>query len=197
MIEKYFEFYQEKIAEALNSVCRESLKKVYDELIDAFSNGIPLLVCGNGGSAAISEHFSCDHTKCIQVDTELKSFVIPLASNVSMITAIANDISYDEIFSKQIEWFDFHAIVLVISSSGNSPNILKALEVAKKKNMKTIAFVGFDGGKVVENKLADIILHIDSKNYGIVEDCHQSLMHILAQYLRLSFTKNDVSKIKL
>lgn len=197
MIKDYFEFYRERVNEALGTICKESLNSMHLELMNAFENGIPLLVCGNGGSAAISEHFSCDHTKCIQMDTKLRPYVVPLASNVSLITAIANDISYEEIFSKQVEWFNFHACLLVISCSGSSPNILRALEAAKKKEMKTFAFVGFDGGKIVENKMADIILHVQSKNYGIVEDCHQSLMHIISQYIRLTQSKFPISDLKL
>jgi phosphoheptose isomerase len=111
---------------------------------------------------------------------------------MSLITAIANDFKYEDVFSKQIEMFAKPQDVLVaVSSSGNSPNIINAINTAKQLGMNTIALVGFDGGEV--SKLSDIVLHIKSNNYGVVEDCHQSLMHILAQHLRVSNSTSDAS----
>lgn len=189
----YFNFYREKLNAALESVDLSELNNVYDILEKYAQEGAPVLVCGNGGSAAISEHLSCDHTKGIACDTHLNPFVISLPSNISLTTAIANDIGYDEIFSKQIEWFSGKAALLVISSSGNSPNIVKALKTARWKNMPTIAMVGFDGGVVLKEKLADHIIHVDCNNYGVVEDCHQIVMHSLAQRMRISHSKvNDL-----
>ena len=103
-----------------------------------------------------------------------------------MISAIANDVGYDYIFSYQIEMKGNQDDVLIaISASGNSPNIIKALATAKEKGLITIAFVGFDGGKAKE--IADIVIHVEEDNYGIIEDAHQSVMHILAQNLREEF----------
>ena len=178
--------YKNNINKALESVDENSLDQLYNELYYLYHEGIPLYICGNGGSAAISEHFSCDHTKGICNDTKLQSLVIPLNSNVSKITAIANDIGYDYIFSKQIDWLPgARGSLLIISSSGNSPNIIEALKSAKKRGFKTSALVGFDGGKAKE--LADICVHINSNNYGVVEDCHQIIMHVLAQAFRFNY----------
>jgi phosphoheptose isomerase len=106
-----------------------------------------------------------------------------LVANIEIATAIANDLSYGRLFSFQLESYGSPDDVLVaISSSGNSDNIVGALECAKRKGMTTIAMVGFSGGKAKE--LADIVLHVDNRNYGVVEDVHQSLMHVLAQYIR-------------
>ena len=100
-----------------------------------------------------------------------------------MLTALANDISYDAVFSEQLKYYltDKDA-VLVVSSSGNSPNVVNACAYAKDQGVPTIAFVGFKGGKLAE--IADTVVHIAVDNYGIVEDTHQSLIHMLTQYMR-------------
>ena len=184
----YFSRYKTLVNEAMETIDEASFNKMLEELTWTHSIGIPLLVGGNGGSAAIAEHLSCDHTKGVAMDTHHRPIVIPLQSNVSLITAIANDIGYEEIFSKQIEWFSRSNVcaVMMISSSGNSPNIVKGLTLAKTRGIRTLAMVGFDGGAVVKNNLADIILHVKSNNYGVVEDCHQILMHALAQSIRIT-----------
>jgi D-sedoheptulose 7-phosphate isomerase/D-glycero-D-manno-heptose 1,7-bisphosphate phosphatase len=179
-----FYHYRKMIDEALDTVDMGWLSMMKQEIFRLAKYGYPLLVCGNGGSAAIAEHLSCDHTKGICVDTNLSPFVIALGSNVSLTTAIANDIGYDEIFAKQIEWYgNNNASLLVISSSGNSPNIINALKVAKKQKMASMALVGFSGGLAKE--LAEICVHVKSNNYGIVEDCHQIIMHSIAQHIRV------------
>jgi phosphoheptose isomerase len=182
-MEKDFQNYRKMIDEALSTVDIEWLSMMKQEIFRLAKYGYPLLVCGNGGSAAIAEHMSCDHTKGICTDTNLSPFVISLGSNVSLTTAIANDTNYDQIFSKQIEWFGKSgAGLLVISSSGNSANVINALKAAKKQNMTTMALVGFSGGLVKE--LAQICVHVNFNNYGVVEDCHQIIMHSIAQHIR-------------
>ena len=110
-----------------------------------------------------------------------------------MITAVANDISYEDIFSFQLEKYaNAGDVLLSVSSSGNSPNIVKAIETAKQMKMLTISFVGFDGGRAKE--ISEYSLHVNSHNYGICEDAHHVLMHIFAQYLRLNYF-DDVSKL--
>ena len=106
------------------------------------------------------------------------------------LTAVANDIDYEDVFSYQIEKYGSeNDILLSISSSGNSKNIIKAIEVAKSMKMKTISFVGFDGGAA--KNISDIAIHVESENYGVCEDAHHSLMHILAQFLRLRNIDNS------
>ena len=137
--------------EALLSVDTKVLEDIKDVLVNAMHRRWPVYVIGNGGSAAIAEHWSCDHTKGVNEDTARLANVTNLAGNMAIMTAIANDISYDEVFSKQIKWSSAdRAIVLAVSSSGNSPNIVKGLQQAKEEEFETIAFVGFDGGAVVK-----------------------------------------------
>ena len=100
-----------------------------------------------------------------------------------MLTALGNDISYDAVFSEQLKYYltDKDAL-LVVSSSGNSPNVVNACDYANSKGVPTLAFVGFSGGKLKE--IARHVVHIEVDNYGIVEDTHQSLIHCLTQYLK-------------
>lgn len=183
-VQNCFKNYQKLLNEGLKSVKAFDIDLFATAILDAYERKIPILICGNGGSAAISEHFSCDHTKGVRMDTGMQSNIIPLTANFPLISAIANDISYDDIFSKQVEWYQSEALLLVITSSGNSPNIIKGLKAAKKKGMYTMALVGFDGGKIVKNNLADVIVHVKSDNYGVVEDSHQIIMHTIAQHVR-------------
>jgi phosphoheptose isomerase len=164
-----------------------------------------IYVCGNGGSAAIAEHLACDCVKGVATDSknDFALNVVSLSSNLPMISAIANDIGYDEVFSKQLQWLSWNLkdfgsyskdTLIVISSSGNSPNIIKAIEKAKEREMNTVAIVGFDGGKAKE--LANWTIHIPSDNYGIVEDASQAIMHFMAQEMRRFVSNKNSEDIK-
>ena len=125
-------------------------------------------------------------------DSVVDPKVVPLLTT-PVITAIGNDIGYEEVFAYQIDKYaNIGDVLLCVSSSGDSPNIIRALEVANEKDMLTLSFVGFSGGKAKE--LSDFSLHINSNNYGVVEDAHHILMHVFAQYLRL---RNIDDKAKL
>jgi D-sedoheptulose 7-phosphate isomerase len=185
--------YANRINAGLESVNKKQLQKVFELLDLAYRKRIDVFVCGNGGSLSMSDHFHCDHAKGVHYDALLRPKIQPLTSG-SILTAIANDIGYDDVFSFQLSMKGSAGNILVaISASGNSPNIIKAINKAKELNMDTIAFVGFDGGKAKE--LADYVLHVQEDNYGIIEDCHQALMHIIAQHIRTEHNKNDEIKL--
>ena len=170
--------------EAAASLDRFKLVQAADVLEQTYQKNNTLYVCGNGGSAAISETFVCDHTKLVQTDTNYNARVVSLAGNMPMLTAIANDLSYDDIFLYQLKTLaNFGDALLTISASGNSENIVKAAIWARKKKMEVIAFTGFDGGRLAD--LATVHLHVEANNYGVIEDIHQSLMHMLAQFIRM------------
>ena len=181
LADDYFGHY----AQAAGSVDRTRLAEAAAMLDAAYAGGAMVYVCGNGGSVAISNHLICDHLKGAQTNTDLKPRVVSLAATLETITAIANDISYDEIFVYQLRTLAEAGDVLIsISSSGNSENVVRACQWAKKNGVYVIAMTGFAGGRSAA--LADVNLHVDGDNYGVVEDTHQSLMHILAQFIRLS-----------
>ncbi len=196
MISNFKEKYVKELNDGLEKLPNCSLMNAYQEIEKAIFNFKDIFVCGNGGSASISEHLSCDHSKGIATNTNLFPRIHSLSSNMSLLTALANDNGYDEIFSAQLLLqAKKDDLLIVISSSGNSPNIVRALEVANALQMKTISLTGFTGGKAKELSL--INLHIPVNNYGIVEDSHQILMHIIAQYIRTIHTTVDISTVKL
>ena len=183
-IAAYVDAYADQVARAFASIDRVQLEKACDLLDVTYAQGGTVYVCGNGGSASISNHFHCDHLKGVQTDTTIKPRVVSLASTVETLTAIANDISYAEIFSYQLRTLAGPGDVLItVSSSGDSENVVRAATWASANHVQVIAFTGFSGGRTAA--LADINLHVDADNYGVVEDTHQSIMHILAQFLRL------------
>jgi D-sedoheptulose 7-phosphate isomerase len=179
----YLAAYRQALSDAWQSVDQDAANRAADLLETAFSGGHTVFACGNGGSAAIANHLLCDFLKGVQTDTKLRPRVISLANSIELITAIANDIAYEEIFAYQLRTLARAGDVLItISASGNSENIVRAVRWAHDNGVGSIALTGFDGGRSAG--LADVNLHVQASNYGIVEDVHQSLMHILAQYMR-------------
>ncbi len=177
--------YFERARVAAASIDRGRLAAAADRLGRAYSDGAAVYACGNGGSASISNHLVCDHLKGGQTDTDLRPHVVSLSSNIEMITAIANDISYDDIFVYQLATLAKAGDVLItISSSGDSENVVRAAGWARDNGVDVIAMTGFSGGRTAAQ--ATINLHVDGDNYGVVEDTHQALMHILAQFVRLA-----------
>ena len=192
-----FADYTDAVWDAMESVDQDALDAVVSLLKQVHSDYDTVFVCGNGGSAAIANHLVCDCMKGVATDHQhgkaLK--VVSLVSNIPLTTAIANDIGYDQVFSKQLEWqLDRDAVLIVISSSGNSPNIIEALNTADMLDMRTIAIVGFDGGKAAE--LATHTIHIQSDNYGVIEDVSQAVMHYIAQALRRDLSTKNPEDIK-
>jgi D-sedoheptulose 7-phosphate isomerase len=179
----YLDAYFDLFRAAADAVARERMQAAADAIIDVVGRNGTIFSCGNGGSAAIANHLACDCLKGVRTDTTIKPRVSSLSATIELITAIANDIGYDEIFSYQLASLAKPGDLLItISSSGESPNIVKAIAWAKDNGLRTISMTGFKGG--ASAKAADINLHVDAHNYGVVEDIHQSMMHVLAQYVR-------------
>ena len=174
---KFTSHYIHQYVEGSTKVRMSELKKAINAIKVASMLKANIFVGGNGGSAAISNHLCCDFIK----GADLRTF--SLSCNTPLITAISNDLSYNDTLSYQIEKLHHSSsdIVILISSSGNSPNIISAAQTSQKLAIKVIGLSGFDGGKLKE--MSDISLHVPIHNYGIVEDCHQSLMHIISQYI--------------
>ncbi|MFC2088229.1 SIS domain-containing protein [Calditrichota bacterium] len=192
-IGNYKDDYFAQLADAAASIDKEKFAKAADILTKVYSSGGFVYSCGNGGSAAIANHLVCDHCKLVRTDTQLKSRIVSLSSTVEIITAIGNDLSYDEIFVYQLSCLAKPGDALItISSSGDSENIVRAANWAKDNNIPVISMTGFSGGR--SSKIADVNLHINADNYGVIEDVHQSLMHILAQYIRQAHMPEELIK---
>ncbi len=190
--EEFLKSYMERLRSSSELLDIKKAISIIEVLVDNIKSGGTIFTCGNGGSAAIADHFVCDLVKGTSSDSKLNPKAIPLLMT-PLLTATANDISYDEIFSFPLSKFGREGdILLSVSSSGNSANIIKAIEMAKKLKLISISFVGFDGGKA--NVISDYSLHIPSDNYGICEDAHHVLMHVISQFIRLT-SIDDKSKL--
>ncbi len=188
-IKIYYNEYVDKLKEALLLIDESSLDEVRKLLLLVREEGGRVFVAGNGGSAAIAEHLSCDWLKGVHLNAKPGLHINSLVSNTTLMTAVANDFGYQKSFSYQMELAQIKKgdIVLLISSSGNSENIIDAAEYAKSRGCKIIGFTGFSGGKL--KALADISFHIPFDNYGLVEDAHQLIMHVIAQFHDLEYSK--------
>ena len=174
--------YYDAFIDALRTLDRRMLREILRVMEAVAERGATLWVAGNGGSAALSDHAACEISKWTHRGTHPPIRTISLASNGPMLTAIANDVAYEKVFSKQLEYCLREGdAVLLISTSGNSPNVLEACRYAQGRGVPTIAFVGFDGGQLAQ--MADRVMHVKIDNCGIAEDAHQSLIHVLTQYI--------------
>ena len=182
-IAAYSDAYFKQYVEASSSIDQTKLAKAADILLNAYKNLKTLYVCGNGGSASISNHLACEHGKLLATDTDLQPRVQSLSTNIEVITAIANDISYDQVFVHQLKLSANPGdILMTVSSSGDSENVVQAAQWAREFGLEVISMTGFLGGRTA--KISNVNLHVDGDNYGVIEDVHQSLMHLLGQYLR-------------
>lgn len=183
--------YAAAIAGAFSSVRGSEIDRAVTALKRAMAGDKLIFSCGNGGSAAIANHLTCDCSKGIATNTTLRPRVVSLSATVELVTAIANDVAYSEVFVNQLKNLARPGDVLItISSSGDSENVVRAIAWAADNGMTTIALSGFSGGRSAA--MADINLHVAAENYGIVEDVHQSLMHMLAQYVRMTELPADL-----
>lgn len=178
----YLEEYAEKLEAALKAVDCQALNRARLLIEGAAAAGDRIFAVGNGGSAAIADHLCCDWVKGTHHDSHPTLDTLSLSANTALYSAIANDCGFEKVFSTQLRFFAKKGDVLIaISSSGNSPNIIAAVEAAHTQGLSTIGLSGFGGGKLKE--VAHVSLHVTANNYGIVEDAHQALCHVLAQYI--------------
>jgi len=178
--------YLTGLKSVLDRLPLDVLEKLFTVIEEAHAAGKQIFVIGNGGSAATASHMMNDLNKGTlghKGDASWKRFkVIALTDNVSLMTAWANDTDYNTVFSEPLKNLANRGDVLIaISASGNSPNIITAVEVAKKLGVKVLGLGGFTGGKLAQ--LADVCVVVPSNEYGPVEDVHMIIDHILVGYL--------------
>ena len=157
----------------------QDIQKLVETVIYTYKKGGKILVCGNGGSAADAQHMSGEFLNRFKIERNPWP-CIALTTDTSTITAIGNDYSFDDIFSKQVEAFGNEGDILIgISTSGKSKNVIKAVEMAKKKKMVCIGFLGNDGGPL--GKLCDIPIIVNSKDTPRIQESHTLIMHIMCE----------------
>ena len=180
-IASFMDGYVSLLSRAFEAVDREQLAAAQAALVDAAENGKAIFAIGNGGSAAISDHLVCDLSKGTHHDQHPTLRAQSMTSNAALYSAMANDLGFENVFAGQIGLYGRPGDILIaISSSGESANIVRAVAAAQGLGMTVIGLSGFSGGQL--RRTADISLHVPVDNYGIVEDAHQAIMHVIAQY---------------
>ncbi len=176
MIREYLDWTRE----ACDRIDPREVQDLIDLLMDARKTGKGFFIIGNGGSAATASHFSVDLGKGTLRDTEdqLRFRVNSLTDNLPYVTAWANDFDYDQVFEQQLRNLGAAGdVVIGISASGNSPNVVRAMEYARSAGMVTAAMTGFSGGKLKD--MADHSIHVPVDDYGMAENMHMIIVHII------------------
>jgi D-sedoheptulose 7-phosphate isomerase len=184
MYAEFIDSYMKSLRGVMEKLDGDAFGKAIEILREAYANDRQVFIAGNGGSAAAANHFVCDFGKnATPLDGSRRFRIISLSDNVEKITAFANDISFEEIFSQQLKnLMNERDILITVSASGNSPNIVKACEYARTKNGRVIALTGFSGGK--SRAYADAPLHVDAQSYEQAEDAHLIILHMIVCFVK-------------
>jgi len=192
-IEQFSRSYFDYLKETFDKVDINEIRKFVEVILDVRELGSTVFFIGNGGSAATASHFAND--LAFGTNEYKKPFkVMSLNDNVPVLTALGNDFGYDEIFVRQLKIYAKKGDVLVgISASGNSSNLISAFEYALSSGIKTVALTAFDGGKM--KRITDYGIHVPTgiKEYGVAEDVHMILDHLVGNYL-MRFIKSSGEK---
>lgn len=176
--------YLARVLEAIRRIDVTAVESVVDALVSVHERDGQVLIAGNGGSASTASHMATD----LGVGSQRRGAGLraaALTANTAVMTAIANDVAFDAVFAEQVDLLGRPGdVLIVISASGNSPNLIRAIEAARGKNMSTVGITAFDGGTLA--KIADQVVHTptDSGDYGPAEDAHLVVNHMLTELLR-------------
>ncbi len=179
IIQKHFD----GLRQCLNELSPQDIEQIADIIYDAYKKGKQIFIMGNGGSASTASHFACDLSKGTAIEGKPRLRVISLTDNMAMVTAVANDIDYSLIFTEQLaSLLNEGDVVIGISASGSSPNVLEGTKFAREKSAITIGLVGFGGGKLKD--ITEKCIVLSSRDYGQVEDVHLTLVHIICYMMK-------------
>jgi len=184
--------YLKILKNGIDTLDISKLTKIENIIYDKIKKNKKIFVCGNGGSASVANHFLCDFNKGIKISSsnKLKPKIVSLSDNMEKILAVANDISFNKIFTFQLDnHYTKGDIVILLSCSGSSPNIMDTINYCKKKKIFTISITGFAKKNI--QKKPNINLNLGIENYGISEDFFQIIMHMLSQSIRLKYIKKN------
>ncbi len=196
MVQEYFEQYKEELKGTLEGLDKADIQALWEKMEEVRSAGGGIFVLGNGGSAAAASHWICDFSKGINTEGSKRMKIYSLADNLSVTTALGNDFSYEDIFSEQLKnVLTAGDLVVSLSVSGSSSNLVKAHLFAREAGAFTVAIIGDYHGKLEE--ISDLVITIPSRNYGIVEDIHMTIDHVVSQYMRMCNEKMNVEESRL
>lgn len=175
-----YTIYFNKVADTLKKVDQEALDRLVKIIFECRDRGNTVYIFGNGGSAATASHVAGDFLKGISYQLEKRFKVICLSDNIPGTSAISNDLSYDEVFIEPLKTFlSKNDVVIGISGSGNSVNVVKAMEYAKSSGAITVAMCGYKGGKIKD--IADLAVHVPINDMEVAEDIHLVIFHAVKQ----------------
>ncbi len=177
----FTESYKKDLIQAIDTIDLEKVNQAIEWFRQTRDEGRHIFVCGNGGSAGTASHFVCDIVKGASFQREKRFRIMALTDNLATITAYSNDVSYDIVFLEQLKNFAQPGdLVMAISGSGNSPNVVKAIEYANQAGCKTIGLTGRDGGKL--GKAAQLNIQVPVPHMGRIEDAHMIVCHMIGYY---------------
>lgn len=183
-------FESSKVKKEILEKCENEILQAVSLIVNAYKNGKKLLLIGNGGSAADCQHIATE--LMIRLSHQIKRPALPaiaLTTDTSNLTAGGNDIGYENVFARNVEGLGNEGDVLwAISTSGNSPNIIKAIEVAKSKKMYVLGLSGRTGGKM--NNLCDVLIKVPSENTQRIQEGHLTIEHIICELVELELYCN-------
>ena len=180
---EHIQNYISTLQQTIDQLPRQLIADVVDVLQDARIRGSNIFIMGNGGSASTASHFVCDLAKNTRCEGLPHFRVIGLADNMAILSAYANDEGYESVFAQQlVNLIQPKDVVIAISASGNSKNVLNAIEEAQKHDVVTIGFTGFDGGRL--GQMVNINIHVKSDTIEHVEDIHLMLEHVIVKTIK-------------
>ena len=180
------EDYLTRLKAVYDGLDRQQINAVMNALMDAYESNKTIFIFGNGGSSATASHYVCDFNKGVSICLDKKFRFICLNDNLPSIMAIANDCGFEKIFKMQLEnLMQDGDYVFAISGSGNSKNVIEAVEYAKTRNGKVISLTGYSGGKLLP--LSDYPIHVNVDNMQLAEDVHMMVCHMIASILARKF----------
>jgi D-sedoheptulose 7-phosphate isomerase len=175
------EQYKAEVLSAIDSIDLDKVNQAIELFRDARASGRHIFVCGNGGSASTASHFACDIVKGASFNRDQRFRIMALTDQLATLTAYANDVSFDSVFVEQLRNFaEAGDLFMGISGSGNSPNVIRAIEYANSIGCRTIALTGRDGGKL--GPLAQLNIQVPVPHMGRIEDGHMIVCHMIGYY---------------
>jgi len=184
--------YFNKVTETIANLDKQAVENLLEAFLECYNKENTIFIFGNGGSGATASHVAGDFVKGVSYGLDKRFKFICLNDNASALSAISNDLSYEEVFVEQLKNFvKKDDLVVGLSGSGNSVNVVKAFEYAKSKNAKTVALCGFSGGKI--KQIADITVHVPIHDMEITEDLHLIIFHALKHMLTVRLKGESAS----
>jgi D-sedoheptulose 7-phosphate isomerase len=177
----FAEEYRTQLLETISKIDLSKVHQAIEWFKEAREHGRHIFVCGNGGSASTASHFTCDIVKGASYNRRARFRILALTDSLATLTAYSNDVGYECVFVEQLKNFAKpNDILLAISGSGNSPNVIRAMEYANATGCRTIALTGRDGGKL--GSLAQLNIHAPVSHMGRIEDAHMIVCHMIGYF---------------